>query len=119
MMEWGILVDDKVKFKASQFVQEKAEWTPGNSIQVFSSSKWEKMHLFLSPSILKSSKGVASKRAYWEKYQHTKGHGMMQEIKSYLRNRRGGRDAFVNGDDLRIPQKKKKELNNILNSASL
>lgn len=41
MMEQGILVDDKVKFKTSKFVQKKAEWPPVNSIQIFSSSKWE------------------------------------------------------------------------------
>lgn len=41
MMEWGILVNEKVEFKASTFVQEKSEWTPGNSITEASSSLYE------------------------------------------------------------------------------
>lgn len=41
MMEWGILVEDVVEFKASKFVQEKAEWTPGNSVTEASSSFYE------------------------------------------------------------------------------
>lgn len=45
-----------------------------------------KVHFFTSPSILKSSKGIAPKRAYWEKYQYIKDHSMIPRIKSYLRD---------------------------------
>lgn len=74
------------------------------------------VNFFISPSILKLSKGIAPEKSYWEKHQHTKDHSMMPRIKSYLRNwksqrervketkRDREREPFINGDDLRIPQ---------------
>lgn len=37
VMEWGILVEDRVEFKASKFVQETAEQAPENSSEDSSS----------------------------------------------------------------------------------
>lgn len=38
---WGILLEDRVEFKASKFVEERAEWAPENSITEARSSLYE------------------------------------------------------------------------------
>lgn len=71
--------------------------------------------LFISACILKSWKGVVSKKVYWEKQQHIKDHGMISKDILETKSKRERVSLSVE----MIQESHKNELNKILNSGSL